>query len=98
MRLRDVGPGVGGLNYAPLLRDTNERQLRRALQRLPEYSVAGARAASIWQSIRATARRMGNALIEARSAEARRMIERETARLRSRDGGSDLVIVGSRYY
>lgn len=100
MRLRDVGPGIGGLNYAPLLRDTNERKLRRALERLPEQrSAAVARAASVWQSIRAIARRVVNALIASRMAQAQRMIELEIARLPSRDGTTfNRDAIGSRYY
>lgn len=100
MRLRDVGPGIGGLNYAPLLRDTNERKLRRALERLPEQrSAAGARAARLWQSIRAIARRIVNALIASRMAQAQRMIELETAHLGSRDGTTfNRDAIGSRYY
>jgi hypothetical protein len=98
MRLRDVGPGIGGLNYAPLLRDTNERKLRRALERLPEQSAAGARAASAWQSVRTAVRRMGQALVEARMAQAQRLVELETARLRARDGTAFGRDIGSRYY
>jgi hypothetical protein len=98
MRLRDVGPGIGGLNYAPLLRETNERKLRRALERLPEQSAAGARAAGAWRSIRAAARRMGKALIEARMAQAQRQIELEAARLQGRDATAFGRDIGSRYY
>ncbi len=94
MRLRDVGPGIGGLNYAPLLRE----KMRRALERLPEQSAAGARAASAWQTIRAMARQMGNALIEARMAQARRCVELQTARLQARDGTTFGRDIGSRYY
>jgi hypothetical protein len=99
MRLREIGPGIGGLNYAPLLRDTNESKLRRALAQMPQQTAATVRRPGLWQSIRATARKMGQALVEARMAQARRMVELETARFRARDGTTvDRDAFGSRYY
>jgi tetrahydromethanopterin S-methyltransferase subunit G len=44
------------------------------------------------------ARQMGNALIEARMAQARRCVELQTARLQARDGTTFGRDIGSRYY
>jgi hypothetical protein len=100
MHLRDVGPGIGGLNYGPLLRHRNEKAMRRALSRLPqEGETKLARPGGLWQSILVTMRNMGRRLIAARMAEAERLVELETARYRGHDGlRSGRGAIGSRYY
>jgi hypothetical protein len=102
MRLRRVGPGIGGLYYPNLLkRDGGEP---RASAALLSTKAAAANAPSsplraTWTSFVAAARRMGQALIEARMAQAERMVEMQTRRLADRDGGApDRAAVGPRYY
>jgi hypothetical protein len=98
MRLREVGPGIGGLNYAPLLRNIDERKMRRALDRLPVQGIESEPLERLWRDIRAAARKMGQAIIAARMAQARRIIELETAHLRADGTRHSRDAIGVRYY
>jgi hypothetical protein len=96
MRLRRVGPGIGGLYYPNLLKSDRGLEPRSVPVLLSAKATAPAapdgRLRMIWRSAAATARRMGRAVIDARMAQARRMIELESRRLAGRDA------IGSRYY
>jgi len=99
MRLRNVGPGIGGLNYGPLLRQRNEKALRRALARLPNDDAEAAWLSSLWQSLRAKAKVIGQRYVAARMAQAQRLIDFEQARLaRSEGDGYRRGVIGARYY
>jgi len=99
MRLREIGPGIGGLYYDPLLRNRNEQAVRRALARLPLGEAGPASIGQFWLSIRSTALTMGRRIVASRQAQAKRLIACETARLfpaeAQRIGRS---VVGARYY
>jgi hypothetical protein len=99
MRLRNVGPGIGGLNYDPLLRQRNEKALRRALARLPNDDAELASLSRLWKSISATAKVMGERVVAARMAQAQRLIEVEQIRL-SLSAGEPYRrgFIGARYY
>jgi hypothetical protein len=103
MRLRRVGPGIGGLYYPNLLKSDRGLEPYAVPVLLSAKATAPAAPAgrmhAIWASAAATARRMGRAVVDARMAQAQRLIERETRRLSGRDGnatGRDAI--GSRYY
>lgn len=102
MRLRRVGPGIGGLYYPNLLK--HDAIEPRVIPALSSAKVAAAdaplgRPQAAWRSIVAAARRVGRAVIDARMAQAERLIELEARRLADRDGGvPDRVAVGPRYY
>lgn len=96
MRLREVGPGIGGLNYGPLLRDVKEREMLRALERLPVRSAGNERLERLWTRIQHAARKIGQAVIDVRMAQARQIIEDESAHLRI--DGSRRDTLGARYY
>lgn len=103
MRLRRVGPGIGGLYYPNLLNNDRGLEPRTVPALLAAKATAPAAPASrlhaVWRSAAAAARRMGRAVVDARMAQAERLIELETQRLVGRDGnapGRDAI--GSRYY
>jgi len=99
MRLREIGPGIGGLYYDPLLRQRNERAMRRALARLPLGNAGTASVSQLWQAIRATARTMGQRFAAGRQAQANRLIADETARLFPAEiQRIDRSVIGARYY
>lgn len=104
MRLRPIGPGIGGLYYAPLLRDVQSmKRTTQAIRRLPPSESAATSALAgtgraIWRSTAAAARRFGQRFIEVRTAQAEAYVARareiynadaELARARS---------IGVRYY
>jgi hypothetical protein len=87
MRLNRFGPGVGGLYYSPLVDGA------RKLAPTEAAAVAGAAAPAspagrlqeLWQSTKSIARRIGRAIVDARMAQARRLIALETPRYRRID-------------
>ena len=97
MRSRPLGPGLGGLYYSPLLRDSNakrsatatapQRVARAPLNRLP----------AIWQAIAEAFRRAGQRLVESRMAEARQHLNVELRRYHL-DGASRGRAAPVRYY
>lgn len=102
MRLRQVGPGIGGLNYSPLLRNVRRPPWATSPARLEPTDVPrGARsgASASWQSLVELARRAVERLVESRKAQAARLIAIERQRLFGRNGTSfDRSAIGSRYY
>lgn len=82
MRLRPIGPGIGGLYYAPLLRDVQSmKRTTQAIRRLPPSESPATSALSgagraLWRSIAAAARRFGERLIEVRTAQAEAYVAR----------------------
>jgi hypothetical protein len=101
MRIRPIGPGIGGLNYSSMLQDahTLERPVSRpgAPARQPGPAGAG-QAGRIWSAITAAAGRAGRRFVEARMAQARLMIDRASRSygIDTRPGGAGSV--GTRYY
>lgn len=94
MRLRRVGPGVGGLYYPNLLKRDGALEPRTVPAAAPASRLPAA-----WARLAAAARRAGRAVIDARIAQAKRMIEMEAGRLAGRDGGATgRDALGSRYY
>lgn len=94
MRLRRVGPGVGGLYYPNLLKRDGTVDSRAVPAAAPASRLPAA-----WARLAAAARQAGRAVNDARMAQAERMIEMETRRLAGRDGGAaGRDEVGSRYY
>lgn len=85
MRLREIGPGIGGLYYEPLLRQRNERAMRRVLARLPEDQ-AGPTPAQRWHSLCATARAVVERIASLRKSQAALRTEIDAALL-ARSGG-----------
>jgi hypothetical protein len=77
MRIRPIGPGIGGLYYSPMLQDahTLERSVSRPVDPARRPSAAGSPAGRFWGAIAAAARRAGQRLIEARMAQAQVMID-----------------------
>ena len=103
MRLRPVGPGIGGLNYSPLLRDVPQRERSAAPALLGRALAAHADRSdcrpTLWQALAAGARRMGRRVVDARMAQAERLIEVESRRLFGRETGPfNGDAFGSRYY
>jgi hypothetical protein len=102
MRLRQVGPGIGGLNYAPLLKDVRRpKGPAEATLSRPHAAASGARSAiqGVWTAVMAAAKRFGQRVIEARKAQAAHLIAVQSRRLADRDGLSfDRDAIGSRYY
>lgn len=102
MRLRPIGPGVGGLNYSSLLRDSdNMAKTTRAIHRLPrpesiDQWSSGARAA--WQALVVAARRLGERFVEVRQAQAQAHIARTTALLGRAGKPLSRDDIGARYY
>jgi hypothetical protein len=68
---------------------------------MPPAAVAAGSAGlfqAFWQSAAGTARRMGQRVVEARMAQARRLIESDTRRLFGREARTfDRYAIGSRY-
>jgi hypothetical protein len=93
MRIRPVGPGVGGLNYSPLLRDTNARIASPAH---PE--VIGGATRGLWAAIATAAQRAGQRIRAARMAQAEALIAQVSRQcaLGSRPLGRRDI--GARYY
>lgn len=94
MRLRRVGPGIGGLYYPNLIKREGTLEPRAVPAAAPASRLPAA-----WAWLTAAAQRAGQAVIDARMAQAERMIEMETRRLAGRDGGvAERDALGSRYY
>jgi hypothetical protein len=102
MRLRQVGPGIGGLNYAPLLK--NVRRPKAPVDAALLTADAAATGASagihgVGNAVVAAVKRIGQRLIAARKAQAEHLIAAQSRRLASRDGlAFDRDAIGSRYY
>lgn len=100
MRLRPIGPGIGGLYYTPLLRDSRDRTTR-AIQRLPRSGTSTqgpGKIRAVWQAFVAAARRGADRAARARQAQAQALIARTVAKL---DGGGPRPSpygIGIRYY
>lgn len=83
MRLRPIGPGIGGLNYSPLLKDGRSldqaaRAARHVTQR--ELSSRGNRSlGALWLSMAAAARRVGDQYCQARMEQARAYIAQRSS-------------------
>jgi len=103
MRLRRVGPGIGGLYYSPLLQDA------RSLESIPARPESAApvqadarpssgRVQALWAATVRLARRMADRFVEARMAQARRHIEMATTVYRYDGTGRSRDAIGSRYY
>jgi hypothetical protein len=102
MRLRPLGPGIGGLYYSPLLK--NARAVRPTLDRAqplppaqPPLTMNG-RLRSFTRSLGDWAKRFGQRLIEARMAQAEAQIARSKALF---DADGQLArnrAIGVRYY
>lgn len=80
MRSRPLGPGLGGLYYSPLLRDSNSK--RTALASRPQTAGRSPsdRLSGLWQSVLGACHRAGQRLVEARMAEARQHLNIELRR------------------
>jgi hypothetical protein len=97
MRMRTIGPGVGGLNYAGVLRKTEDIEVPA---RPGVAAAAGGRLARLGASVMAGLRFVGRKLIEARMRQA----ELEVSRFRylySTDGSGGRpgeARDGNRYY
>lgn len=82
MRLRPIGPGIGGLYYAPQLRDVQSmKRTTQAIRRLPPTESAtinalAGPASTIWQAVIAAARRFGQRFVEVRTAQAEAYVAR----------------------
>ena len=103
MRLRQVGPGIGGLNYSPLLRDIPRIARSKAREQpMPAAAAAAAladRGQTLWQAATASARQMGRRVVDARMAQAERLIQLESRRLFGREARPfNGNAIGSRYY
>lgn len=101
MRLRPIGPGIGGLYYSPLLADAKAMEkTTQAIARLPRYETARARPQwlhTLWQTVVLESRRFGARFVQARLAQAEAQVAQtkatlNPARSRSRDD------LGTRYY
>lgn len=98
MRIRPIGPGIGGLYYSPMLQDahTLEWPVSRSVHpaRRP-VAAGGGQAARVWRAMAAAARRAGQRLVEARMAQAQVMIDQavRAQRIDTRPGRA-----GVRYY
>jgi hypothetical protein len=98
MRIRPIGPGIGGLNYSSMLQDahTLERPVSRPVgSARRSVAVGSGPAGTLWGAIAAVARRAGQRLVEARMAQAQLMIDQAVRNygLDSRPGRA-----GVRYY
>ena len=98
MRLRPIGPGVGGLYYSPLLRDARNRTTR-AIRRLPRSeAIEPGSVRAVWQVFAGAARRAADRLVEARLAQARADIARTAALLDPAGSWRRPDDIGVRYY
>lgn len=102
MRLRRVGPGIGGLYYSPLLQDARsvEPTLAKAAHEAAQADArpAGGRLQALWAATVRLARRMADRYVEARMAQARRHIEMATTVYRYDSLARGRDAIGSRYY
>lgn len=104
MRLRPIGPGVGGLYYAPLVRDVqNMERTTRAIRRLPPLESATATALAgtgkaLWQSIAAAAQRCGQRFVEVRTAQAEACVARAREIYKADADMARARAIGVRYY
>jgi len=80
MRSRPLGPGLGGLYYSPLLRDSNANRSATASAPQTVARPPVNRLAAIWQAIADASRRAGQRLVESRMAEARQHLNVELRR------------------
>jgi|APHig6443718053_1056840.scaffolds.fasta_scaffold153945_2 hypothetical protein len=75
MRNRPIGPGVGGLYYPPLLQDADNKEGQAAYGGQPAHGAMGARLLALWAAIGGVARRAGRRVVDARMAQAQRLID-----------------------
>jgi hypothetical protein len=102
MRLRPIGPGIGGLNYAPLLREakTFDRRSDQATDVRPPQPAnrASRHVRRLWQALAGLAQRAIARLVEARMAEARRYVELTAAQYGLDGQPVDPSTTARRYY
>ncbi len=101
MRLRPIGPGIGGLYYSALLREVHKRNRgRQSVRPLspPEGIANSSRARHAWVAVAAAGRRFADRLVQARLAQARAQIARTTAILDATSPGRPRYDIGVRYY
>ncbi len=82
MRLRPIGPGIGGLYYSPLLQQDARIFEPPVVRSLPVADAPAARSGplnSAWRSFAAGAERFGQRLIAVRLAQAEAQITRARA-------------------
>ena len=102
MRLRPIGPGIGGLYYSFLLKNARSLEpAQSAAKQLPLPGLPAARGGHLRrlaQSLAGWARKCGQRLIEARMAQAEAQIARSRALF---DADTQLArsrAIGVRYY
>jgi len=82
MRNRPIGPGVGGLYYPPLLQDAHSKDAQAAGVDRPAQGAMGARLLALWAAICGVAHRAGRRVVDARMAQAQRLIDGSLRRSR----------------
>lgn len=97
MRLRPIGPGIGGLNYTQMLEHTQTLKSASALPASRTEDRPG-RLHAVWLAVKATGKVCAQRVKEARMAEARRYIAEYHARRRLEDRSDAGGLTGSRYY
>lgn len=102
MRLRPIGPGIGGLYYSTLLQDAGSiEKTTQAILRLPRSESANrlpGRAHALWQAFAAATRRFGVRLMQVRQEQADAYLARTTANLGRALAQPSRSENGARYY
>jgi hypothetical protein len=75
MRNRPIGAGVGDLYCSPLLQDADTQNGKAARHGRAIHGIAGARLQALWAAISAAAGRAGQRVVDARMAQAQRLID-----------------------
>lgn len=99
MRLRPIGPGIGGLYYSPMLQNAHTRDRISAYSRTEIVVDAGpSRSGSPWQAIKNWLKPYADRVVRARMAQADREIALVRAKLYPPGPSSASDWIGSRYY